>query len=73
MSAYRRMQIDSHLPTCSKFKSNWIKDLNTKSDTLNLKEEKVGNNLECIDTQENFLDIESTGTMNKNHEPKNLL
>jgi hypothetical protein len=37
------------------FKSNLIKDLNIKLDTLNLIEEKVGNSLEHIGTGENFL------------------
>ena len=30
------------------FKSKWIKDLNIKSDTLNLIKEKVGKILSCI-------------------------
>jgi hypothetical protein len=33
----------------------WIKDLHIKPDTLNLIEEKVRNNLKCIDTKEFFL------------------
>jgi hypothetical protein len=48
MSACRRMQIDPYLSPCSKLKSKWIKDLNIKSDTLNLIEEKVGNSLNSL-------------------------
>ena len=32
----------------------WIKDLSIKPDTLNLKEEKVGENLESISTGDHF-------------------
>ena len=49
------MKIDLYLSPCTKLKSKWIKDLNTKPDTLNLIEEKVGKNLECIGTGRNFL------------------
>ena len=37
---------------CIKLKSNWIKDLNIKPDTLNLIEEKVRKSLELIGTGE---------------------
>jgi hypothetical protein len=36
-------------------KSSWIKDLYTKSDTLNLMEENVGNRLNTLNTGKNFL------------------
>ena len=55
MFARRRMQIDPYLPSCTKLKSKLIKDLIVKPGTLNLIEEKVENNLELIDTEENFL------------------
>lgn len=29
--------------------SKWIKDFNIKPDTLNLREENMGNNIECTD------------------------
>ena len=51
----QKMQIDPYLSPYPKLKSKWIKDLNIKSDTLNLIEEKVGNSLECIGIGENFL------------------
>ena len=46
------MQILSH---CIKLDSKWIKDLHIKPDALKLIEEKVGKNLENIDTGEHFL------------------
>ena len=51
----QKMQIDPYLSPYTKLKSKWIKELNIKSDTLNLIEEKVGNSLECIGIEENFL------------------
>ena len=41
--AYRRMQIDLFLSPCTKLKSNWIKELHIKPDTLNIIEKKDGN------------------------------
>jgi len=49
------MKIDPYLSPCTKLKSKWIKDLNIKSDTFNLIEEKVGKSLELIGTGGNFL------------------
>ena len=49
------MEIDPYLSPCTKLKSKWVKDLNIKLDTLNLIEEKVGNNLELLGTGDNFL------------------
>jgi hypothetical protein len=49
------MKIDPYLSPCSKLKYKWIKDLNLKSDTLNLIEEEVGKSLEHIGTGEIFL------------------
>ena len=49
------MQIDPYLSPCTKLKSKWIKDLNIKSDTLILIEEKVRNSLKYIGTGEIFL------------------
>ena len=54
-SVCRKMKIDPYLSPCTKFKYKWIKDLNIKSDTLNLIEEKVEKNLELIGTGGNFL------------------
>jgi hypothetical protein len=55
LSAYRRIQIDPHLSPCTKLKSKWIKDLNIKTDTVNLIGGKVRNCLECFGTGDNFL------------------
>ena len=49
------MKIDPYLSPCTKLKFKWIKDLNIKPDTLNLREEKVGSTLECIGTGDHFL------------------
>ena len=49
------MQIDSFLSPCTKLKSKWIKDLHTKPDTLNLTEEKVGENAQTHGHREKFL------------------
>jgi hypothetical protein len=42
LSACRIMKIDPYLSSSTKVKFTWIKDLNIKSDTLNLIEEKEG-------------------------------
>ena len=44
--AYRRMQIDPFLSSCTKLKSKWIKDFHIKPDILKLIEEKMGMSLE---------------------------
>jgi hypothetical protein len=49
------MQIEPFLFPCTKLKSMRINDLYIKPHTLNLIDEKVGNNLENISTGENFL------------------
>ena len=51
------MTIDPYLSPCTKLKSKWIKDLNIKPTTLNLREEKVGSTLEHIGTGDHFLNI----------------
>ena len=51
------MKIDSYLSPCTKLKSKWIKDLNIKTATLDLIEEKVGSTLELIGTGDHFLNI----------------
>ena len=49
------MQIDSYLSSCTKPKTKLIKDLNTKTDTLNLIEEKAGSSLELVGIEDHFL------------------
>jgi hypothetical protein len=55
LSICKRMKIEPYLSPCIKLKSNWIKDVNIKPDTLNLIEGKVGESLELIGTGEIFL------------------
>jgi hypothetical protein len=49
------MQIDPYLSLCTKLMSKWTKNLNIKSNTLNLMGEEMVNNLEHIGTGESFL------------------
>ena len=51
------MKIDPYLSLCTILKSKWIKDINVKTGTLNLIEEKVGSTLEHICTGDHFLNI----------------
>ena len=57
MPTFRRMKIDLYLSLCIKLKSKWIKALNINPTTLNLIEEKVGSNLQCMGTGDHFLNI----------------
>ena len=47
--------IHMYHPAQNSLKSKWTKNLNIKSGTLNLIEEKLENRLECIGTGDNFL------------------
>jgi hypothetical protein len=49
------MKLDPYSSPCMKLKAKWIKGLNMKSDTLNLIEEKIENNLVSIGMENNFL------------------
>ena len=55
VSTCRKMKLHVYLSSCTKLKSKWIKDLNIKSDTVNLIEKKLENTLESIGTGGNFL------------------
>jgi hypothetical protein len=46
----RIMRIDPFLSPCTKAKSNWIKELHIKPETLKIIEEKVGKSLEDMGT-----------------------
>jgi hypothetical protein len=50
-----KKQIDLFLSPHTKLKSMWINDLPIKPDTLKLKEKTVGESLEDMGTEENFL------------------
>jgi hypothetical protein len=49
------MRIDPFLSPCTKLKSNWIKDLHIRPETLKLIEEKVGKSLQDMGTGEKIL------------------
>ena len=49
------MRIDPFLSPCTKLKSQWIKDLHIRPETLTLIEEKVGKSLEDMGTGGKFL------------------
>jgi hypothetical protein len=49
------MRIDPFLTPCTKVKSEWIKELHVKPETLKLIEEKVGKSLEDMGTGGTFL------------------
>jgi hypothetical protein len=49
------MKVNPYMSPCTKLKSKWIKDLNVKPGTLNLREEKAGKSLELTGTEGNFL------------------
>ena len=51
----RRMRIDPFLSPCTKVKSKWIKELQMKPETVKLIKEKLGKNLEDMDTGGKFL------------------
>lgn len=53
ISAYKRMHIDPHLPPCTEPK--WIKDLNRKTDAINLREGKMEKILEHFDSGNNLI------------------
>ena len=55
VSTCRKMKLHVYLSSCTKLTSKWIKDLNIKSDTVNLIEKKLENTLESIGTGGNFL------------------
>ena len=49
------MQLNPFISPCTKFKSQWIKELHIKPDILKLIEKKLGKSLEHMSTGENFL------------------
>ena len=54
MSTSKRLQTHPYL-TCTEFNSKWNKNLNLRTDTLNLTEQKVGNSLELISTRKDLI------------------
>lgn len=55
MAAYKKIQIDPHLPPCKKLNFKYTNNLNIKPDTQNMVEVKVGKILELIGTREDIL------------------
>jgi hypothetical protein len=49
---FTRLRIDPFLSPCTKVKSQWIKELHIKPETLKLTEEKVGKSLKDVGTGE---------------------
>jgi hypothetical protein len=61
----RGMRIDPFLSPCTKFKSNWIKELHIKPETLKLIEEKVLKSLEDMGTGEKIPEKNSNDLCSK--------
>jgi hypothetical protein len=51
----KKLVLDPCLPPCTSINSKWIEDLNIRTDTLKLVQEKAGNTLEAIGIDKNFL------------------
>ncbi|KAG3293008.1 hypothetical protein H1C71_014497, partial [Ictidomys tridecemlineatus] len=49
------MKLNPFLSPCTKVNSKWIKELDIKSETLRLIEEKVGSNLHIVGSGSKFL------------------
>jgi hypothetical protein len=55
LSACRKLKLHPCLSPCSSINSKWIKDLNTRSETLKLVQERAENTLEAIGIGKDFL------------------
>jgi hypothetical protein len=51
----KKLKLGLCLSLCTSVNSKWIKDLNIRSQTLKLIQERVGNTLEVIDISKDFL------------------
>jgi hypothetical protein len=77
--AFRKLKLDTCLSPCTNINSNWIKDLNIRSEILQLVQERSGNTLEIIGTGNNFLSGSSSPVMRRKcgkmglHEIKKLV
>jgi hypothetical protein len=55
LSACKKLKLEPCLSPCSSINSKWIKDLNIRSKTLKLVQERAGNTLEAIGRGKDFL------------------
>jgi hypothetical protein len=55
LHAYRKLKLYPYLLPCTSTNSKWIKDLNIRTETLQLVQERARNTLEAIGIDENFL------------------
>jgi hypothetical protein len=55
LSACRKLKVDSCLSSCTSFNLKWIKDLNTRTETLRLVQEREGNTKEATGIGKDFL------------------
>jgi hypothetical protein len=60
LSACRKLKLAPCLTPCTNINSKWIKDLNIRSKTLKLVQERTGNTLEAIGIDKEFLSKTST-------------
>jgi hypothetical protein len=54
-SCMQKAEVRSMFSPCTKIKSKWIKDLNTRPETLKLVQERSGNKLEATGIGTDFL------------------
>jgi hypothetical protein len=54
LSACKKLQLDPCLSPCTSINSKWIKDLNIRTETLKLVQERAGNTLEAIGIGKDF-------------------